>query len=392
MGVERLDVAVVGAGPFGLSVAAHLPGRRVRVFGEPMQTWRTRMPPAMRLRSDWKETSMSAAAGDGSIDAWVAAVGERRTEPIPLQMFLRYADWFRRTFVPDCRPVDVVGLERAGATFRVTAADGSQADAARVVIAPGVTPFPHAPEPFAGAMGDGVTFAIEHQDYAAYAGRRVAVVGGGQGGLEAAALAAGAGADVELLVRSRVRWFTDHEPERPRGPARRRAYRLAYPVVGYGPPPLNRLALHPDAFAMVPRRLRRPVARRILRAGGSPWVREQIEGRVRVTEGVAVERVSRAADRIVLGLGDGSSREVDGVVVSAGFRFALERLAFMAPDVRRRVAVDPEGFPVLDRGFRSSERDLLFVGYPAERRFGPIARFVSGSRFTARRAAEALAA
>jgi cation diffusion facilitator CzcD-associated flavoprotein CzcO len=390
MGVERLDVAVIGAGPFGLSVAAHLPHRRVRVFGEPMQTWRTRMPPDMRLRSDWQETSMSAAGGAGSIDEWVAAAGERRTEPIPLRMFLRYADWFRETFVPDSRPADVVALERAGGTFRLTAAGGEEADARRVVLAIGVTPFPHAPEPFREALGDGVSFAIDRQDHAANAGRRVAVVGGGQGGLEAAALAAGAGADVELLVRSRVRWFADHEPERPRGPARRRLYRLAYPVVGYGPPPLNRLALHPDAFAMVPHRLRRPVARRILRAGGSPWVREQVEGRVTVTEGVAVERVERIDGGVRLELSDGSAREVAAVIVSAGFRFALDRLEFLAPEVRAGVAVDGDGFPVLDRWFRASDPGLLFVGYPAERRFGPIARFVSGSRFTAHRAAEAL--
>jgi len=161
-------------------------------------------------------------------------------------------------------------------------------------------------------------------------------------------------------------------------------------IHAYGPPPLNRLALHPDAFAMVPRGLRRPVARRILRAGGSPWVRQQVEGRVTVTEGVAVERVERIAGGVRLELSDGSAREVAAVIVSAGFRFALDRLAFLAPEVRAGVAVDGDGFPVLDRWFRSSEADLLFVGYPAERRFGPIARFVSGSRFTARRAAEAL--
>jgi hypothetical protein len=45
---------------------------------------------------------------------------------------------------------------------------------------------------------------------------------------------------------------------------------------------------------------------------------------------------------------------------------------------------------VLDRCFRSTDPDVLFVGFAAERRFGPIARFVSGSRFTAHRARRAL--
>jgi thioredoxin reductase len=381
---DRLDVAVVGAGPFGLSVAAHLAHLRVRAFGAPMQTWHTRMPPDMRLRSDWDETSLSAPGDRGAIDVWARAVGEPREEPIPLPKFLRYADWFRETFVREIDPSDVAYVDRAAGTFRVTTTAGDEADARRVVVAVGVTPFPHAPPPFAGAMGDGIGFAIERQDYAAYRGGRVIVVGGGQGGLEAAALARRAGAEVELIVRSRLRWFTDREPYRPRTRLQQRIYRLAYPVVGYGPPPLNRLALHPDAFAALPRPARRRVAGRILRAGGSPWVRGEVEGRIGITEGVAVERLQRDGDRIRLGLSDGSARDADAVVVSAGFRFALDRMAFLSPTVAAGVAVR-DGWPELDRYFRSSDPDLLFVGFAAERRFGPIARFVSGSRFTAYR-------
>ena len=387
---EQLDVAVVGAGPFGLSVAAHLAHKRVRVFGEPMETWRTRMPPDMRLRSDWEETSLSAPGDRGSIDVWSRAEGEPREEPIPLQTVLRYSDWFRRTFVPASDPSDVAKVDRAAGRFRVTSVAGDEVDAQTLVVAVGVTPFPYAPPPFDAAMGDGISFAIERQDYSEYRDGRVIVVGGGQGGLEAAAMARRAGADVEVVIRSQLRWFTDREPYRPRGPLQRRLYRLAYPVVGYGPPPLNRLALHPDVFAALPARARRRVASRILRAGGSPWVREEVQGRVTVTEGVAVRAVERVGDRIHLRLSDGSAREADAVVVSAGFRFALDRMAFLAPAVRAAVEVR-DGWPVLDREFRSSDPDLLFVGFAAERRFGPIARFVSGSRFTAHRVGEALA-
>ena len=291
--------------------------------------------------------------------------------------------------MPENDPSDVAQLERAAGVFRVTTADGAEADARLVVVAVGVTPFPHAPPPFDAVMGDGIGFAIERQDYEAYRGGRVIVVGGGQGGLEAAALARRAGAEVELVIRSQLRWFTDREPYRPRGPLQQRIYRLAYPVVGYGPPPLNRLALNPDAFAALPAGARRSVARRILRAGGSPWVRDQIEGKVRVTEGVAVERVERRGGRIRLGLSDGSAREADAVVVSAGFRFGLDRLGFLSPTVKAAVGVR-DGWPMLDRYFRSTDPDLLFVGFAAERRFGPIARFVSGSRFTAFRVREGI--
>ena len=47
------EAAVIGAGPYGLSVAAHLDhaGFATRVFGEPMDFWRQNMPKGMVLRS-----------------------------------------------------------------------------------------------------------------------------------------------------------------------------------------------------------------------------------------------------------------------------------------------------------------------------------------------------
>ena len=387
---ERLDVAIVGAGPYGLSVAAHLAGRSVRMFGEPMETWRTRMPADMLLRSDWEETSLSAPGNRGSIDRWVDETAEAREEPIPLQKFLRYADWFRRTFVSGGDPSNVASVEQADGRYRLTTAAGDEIEAARVVVAVGAIPFAYAPPPLVQAIGDRVTLATDPQDYGSHRGRRVLVVGGGQGGLESAALAAREGADVELIVRSGLRWFADREPHRPRGPLHRRLYRLAYPVVGYGPPPLNRLALHPDLFAVLPRPVRRALSARILRAGGSPWLRGEVEHAVRVSEGHAVVAVERLNDAIRLRLSDGSVREADAVIVAAGFRFSLDRLAFLSPEVRAGIELE-DGWPVLDRWFRATDRGLSFVGFAAEHRFGPIARFIPGTRFTATRVREALA-
>ena len=381
-------MAVVGAGPYGLSVAAHLRGSRVATFGAPMETWRTRMSRDMLLRSDWRETSLSAPGAAGTIDRWAREAGEDREEPIPLQKFLRYADWFRRTFAPEGNTAAVVSLERAPNGYRLTTSAGEEIEAGSVVVAVGAIPFAHAPPPFAEAMGDRVTFATELQNYERYRDRRVVVVGGGQGGLESATLAVEAGADVELVIRSQLRWFADREPHRPRGPLRQRLYRLAYPVVGYGPPPLNRLALHPDLFALFPKPARRLLSDRILRAGGSPWLRSKVERMVRVSEGVAVVGIERNG-AVRLHLSDESVREADAVIVAAGFRFSLDRLAFLSPDLRSRIAVE-DGWPVLDRWFRSTEKGVLFVGFAAEHRFGPIARFIPGTKFTANRVREAL--
>jgi NAD(P)H-nitrite reductase large subunit len=170
-----------------------------------------------------------------------------------------------------------------------------------------------------------------------------------------------------------------------------RLYRIAYPAVGYGPPPLNRLVLHPDLFATLPSSVRRRLNRRLLRPGGSPWLRTLVDGKVAVTEGTGVREIRRRDGVLELSLDDGTSREADDVILATGYRFSLDRLGFVSDEIRARIRVD-DGWPVLDRYFRSTERDILFVGYAAEGRFGPISRFVLGTAFTAARVAECLTA
>ena len=54
--MTRSDVAILGAGPYGLSAAAHLRtinGLDVHCFGEPMSFWIRKMPVRMLLRSGW---------------------------------------------------------------------------------------------------------------------------------------------------------------------------------------------------------------------------------------------------------------------------------------------------------------------------------------------------
>jgi hypothetical protein len=155
-------------------------------------------------------------------------------------------------------------------------------------------------------------------------------------------------------------------------------------VVGYGPPPVNRLATHPDWFAALPWEVRRRVTERLLRPGGSAWIRSRVEGRVRISEAVTATAADATDDGVRLRLSDGTTRDADRVLLATGYRFALERLDWLSRELRGSIAVE-RGWPVLDRRFRSSDPNVYFVGYPAEGRFGPLARFVLGADFSARR-------
>ena len=288
------------------------------------------MPPDMRLRSDWEETSLSAPADRGSIDVWSRASGEPREEPIPLQKFLRYSDWFRATFVPDADPNDVVHLDRAAGVLRITTAGGDEVDAARAVIAVGAPPSPTLRHPSTG---------------------RWATASGSRSTAATTGLTRAAGSSWSAAARAV--WRRRHSPA---GPAPRSSWSSAPAFAGSPTASRTRRAARcgggctgrpcrrglrpaapqpardpPDLFAALPARARRRVAARILRAGGSPWVRSEIDGHVAVTEGVAVQRLERNGDTVRLALSDGSTREANAVVVSAGFRFSLDGSASSRP-------------------------------------------------------------
>ena len=171
---------------------------------------------------------------------------------------------------------------------------------------------------------------------------------------------------------------------------RQKLYDLAYPVVGFGPPLINRFAIHPDAFSRLPHSARMRVNARLLRPGAAPWLREHVEGVIPISEGIEVTGVDSRPDELVLALSDGTTRAVDACIVACGFAFDREGMTVLPPELRRRIEV-LDGWPVLDRWFRTSVPQISLVGFPAEGRFGPLSRFVEGSGFAARRVAESLA-
>jgi cation diffusion facilitator CzcD-associated flavoprotein CzcO len=56
-----IETAIIGAGPYGLSIAAHFRSRGIsfRVFGRPMDSWLRHMPKGMHLKSDGFASNLS---------------------------------------------------------------------------------------------------------------------------------------------------------------------------------------------------------------------------------------------------------------------------------------------------------------------------------------------
>ena len=373
--MDTTDIAIIGAGPFGLAMAMHLRRARrdVHVFGDPMSFWRS-MPMGMLLRSSTTATSIAEREGPLSLDAFRRRHNLPYEKPVTLDRFIDYGVWFQQQVVPDLDHRRVELVQRAAGRFVLTLEDGQRCMARRVVVAGGIAPFARRPPVMDGLPAELVSHTGDHIDLSRFAGKQVLVVGGGQSALESAALLREGGADVEVLVRAdRINWLHGGKYQQALGPFGP----LLYAPTDVGPMGLSRLIAATDLYRLLPRAVQDPLTARAIRPAGSAWLPPRLHD-VPIHLGAPVRDAAPVGSRIALELDDGTVRIVDHVVFGTGYRVDIDRYPFLAPEllaaIRRR-----SGYPALRQGLESSVRRLHFVGAPAAYDFGPTMRFVSGS-------------
>jgi thioredoxin reductase len=377
---------VIGAGPYGLSVAAHLKAKGVPTltFGKTMEFWQ-QMPAKMYLKSVWTASTFSDPDGAYSLNQYTRYTRSARQEPIPLPYFLDYGHWFQQQAVPEVDPTYVQALSRVGTAFQLELADGRSITAGRVVVAVGVASFPSVPAFAQGMPETLVSHTQYHKDFAPFSGKKVIVVGTGQSGLETAALLHEAGAEVEILARHPAIWI-DRRLYRNVGIAKH----IFYPPSDVGPPGINQLTAHPLLFRHLPAATRDTLSRRSIRPAGAEWLRSRVENVVKITPWTQITRMEARGEQVFMQLSDGTTREVAHVFLGTGYRPDLNKLTFIQPDLRAQVQVR-DGFPVLSKWLESSVPNLYFVGAIAGEGFGPICRFVAGSHAAATQVAQSIA-
>ncbi|MEU0691238.1 FAD-dependent oxidoreductase [Streptomyces uncialis] len=400
-------VAVVGAGPYGLSTAAHLRARGlpVRVFGEPMASWRANMPAGMLLKSTPTASNIDAPRPGHTLADYCAAIGARPLvsdeDLVPVETFTGYGEWFQQELVPELERVRVVAVEPRGDTFELKLDSGETCVARAVVVATGLSSFTHVPRELTGAAPDGpsphgpLSHSSQHTDLSVFAGKDLAVVGAGQSALETAVLAAEAGARVRVVARGKGAVdFADPPWEQPR----------LRPVSPFGRAwSLYALSYHAQPYRFLPPQARHHLVRRVLGPLGAWWLRERFERSVTVRE---VRRVVRSGvegsgpdSRPLLALEAPAGRmagrigelSADHVIAATGYRVDLAALDFLGHALRARLGTS-RGTPLLRAGFVSSVPGLYFTGLPAAASYGPVMRFVCGTRFASPRLAAHLAA
>jgi cation diffusion facilitator CzcD-associated flavoprotein CzcO len=397
---ERIDIAVIGAGPYGLAVAASLrqAGREVRVFGEPLHFWRTQTPVGMFLRSPYGGTDIGDPKLGMSLPDYERTLPEKISIPIPVTDFFDYGDWLQARALPDLDRRNVRCVSRTDRGFLVEV-DGETFEAARVIVAAGVGTFAFKPEPYASLSPELASHTLDHHDLGIFRGQRVAVVGRGQSATESAALLHEAGADVDLLVRADgIRWLNLEADDAGMRLAQTFLKPIVKPVLkpllysrfGVGPAILSQLNARPGLMKHVPSEQRGKWAYRSVRPAAAAWVHPRLEG-VTIRTNIDIVEASSATDGVHLRAADGTQLTVDHVLCGTGYRVDLSKYPFLDADLVRSIDC-VGGYPQLSKTFETTLPGLHIVGAPGAYTFGPLMRFVAGSAFAARSVARGLAA
>src|SRR5665647_2382850 len=208
---DTCEVAIIGAGPYGLATAAHLRAANVpiRIFGEAVSFWRNHMPTGMKLRSPWVATHIATPNNRYTLDDYYTQAGMEVPKLLPVENFIDYGTWFKDCVAPDLDTRAVKRVEALDGGFRLMLEDGEAFFARRVVIAMGLLGHEYRPAPLDQLPRDLVSHSCEHTDSERYRGKRVAVIGRGQSACESAAILHEAGADVEIICRGSLVWNAD---------------------------------------------------------------------------------------------------------------------------------------------------------------------------------------
>lgn len=380
------DVVVVGAGPYGLSTAAHLRGRglKVAIFGKTLEMWRDHMPKGMRLRSHWFASNLCDPGEDYTFERFSKESKYEKCYPLPIEAFIEYGLWFRQRAVPDVDETYVSSIERQDGRFLVRLADGREVQSQAVVMATGLFRYAHRPEPYHGLPARFVSHSSDHNDFSRFKGQDVMVIGGGHSAIEFAALLHEAGAAVQVVARRRISWWA---PDRTYD--RTLLERIIAPTTSMAPGWQNWVLDHmPYLFYRFPQ-ARKDSYISNYESGASSWLRDRVIGKVTLRENRTVTNLEVVDGKVDATISDGTRARVDHILLATGYKVDINRLTMIDPSLRAEIKTDM-GIPILNHRFESNVTGFYFVGITSLRAFGPLYRFVAGCGATARRVARSV--
>lgn len=374
--MRETNLLIIGAGPFGLALAAQVAHAGIEhlVAGKPMEFWRRNMPKGMFLRSacDWHLDPLNVH----TIEAFLNSQGKatRDVEPLSLDFYLSYAEWFQNE--KNIRPLPVyirqLDYDARKHYFVAVTQGGQTIRAQHVVLAPGFKHFRHVPDDVKGRLPPGrFQHTADFVDFTTARNRRYLIIGGRQSAFEWAALLIDSGAAaVHLSHRHPSPEFAESD------------WSWVNPLV-------DGIVENPNWFRRLSDVEKNAITQRLwaegrlkVEPGLEPRLRDE---RVKIwPQTEVVNCLQNDSGELVAELSNGETVVCDQIVLATGYKVDIAKLpVLMAGNILDQLETR-NGFPVLDDHFETSVPRLFITSLPATQDFGPFFGFTIAVRASAK--------
>lgn len=358
-----VDLIIIGAGPYGISLAAHAKacGLSYVLLGRPMHFWKEQMPQTMFIRTNPRYISFSDRDDALTIERFSQETKVPLESPFPRPAFVDYAFWFAHHARVSFTPELVVSLDRLYDGFSIITETGKRLNGRNVVVATGLQHFSYIPDELNGLPAALLSHTFGQTEFGRFKGQKVAVIGSGQSAWEAAALLQLAGSEAELLYRREVVQYASEDNT----------------ASGM------KLIESAEQFYRLPLEQKQERWHTPRQGSVASFLKPYVEGKVKTTGGAAIKRAGMTQDgKAILELSGGEHRIADHVIAATGYRIDLNRVPFLPDYLLEAIQREScfERFPLLNGDFESSVPGLFFAGPLASHTHGPAFGFVAGLR------------
>jgi thioredoxin reductase len=348
-----------------------------------MAFWKNNMPVGMLLRSKDEASNIAAPQKHLSIFAYAKSRGRKIPDPVPIEDFVAYGDWFQKQVAPGLDTRQVKDVRQENGLFELTMEDGERLQSKSVVVALGIGPFFYRPEAFADIPRELAPHSSDFNEFSRFKGKRVAVLGRGQSSLESAALLHENGANVEIFTRDPALIYRPYAWRKyiframTSGPLLPFSYKVM-PPTDLGDVWTSRKMAHPELFRKQSPEMQLKLLRMCARPIGAYWLEPRLKN-VPVHTNVSVKSAARNGSKLNVTFSDGKTEEFDFVVCATGYHIDVSKYSIFENSLQQRIKKTAEGYPVLDTNLQTTVSGLYMAGVIGEKTLGPTLRFVTGT-------------